>query len=193
MKLRFALLAMLLTVLGVAACRDPLEINATIPTSTDTLTVYALTGTPPSYPNALSITARQVVPVSGFGGFDVAFDIDAAGTAIIHAARRVVSSGPFVPQVGLQKVPGTFESILEAPSTGYKVDTTLIAVEGEVIVLEAAHNNDSQDLCTFALSPYVYAKISIDSIFVRSRTIKLRLGYDPNCGYRSFAPGIPTR
>lgn len=193
MKLRFALLAMLLTVVGLGACRDPVELQATLETSTDTLTVYALSGTPPSYPNALSMTARTIVPVSGFGGFDIAFDIDASGSAIVHAARRVVSSGPFVPQVGVQKVAGTFESITEAPITGYKVDSTVVASAGDVIVVEAAHNNGTQDVCTFALSPYVYGKISIDTIFVATRTIKFRLGYDPNCGYRSFAPGIPTR
>jgi hypothetical protein len=193
MKLRFALLAMLLAVVGLGACRDPLELQANSETSTDTLTVYALSGTPPSYPNALSITARQTVPVTGFGGFDIAFDIDASGSAVLLPARRVVSSGPFVPQVGLQKVAAPFESIAEAPSTGYKVDSTVVASAGDVIVVEAAHNTGTQDLCTFALSPFVYAKISIDTIFVDTRTIKFRLGYDPNCGFRSFAPGIPTR
>lgn len=183
---------MLLTVLGVGACRDPIELQATAATSTDTLTVYALSGTPPSYPNALSITARLTVPVSAFGGFDVVFDIDASNRAVVHAARRVVSRGNFVPQVGLQKVAGTFETVTEAPTTGYKVDSSVVASEGEVVVLEAAHNNGQSDVCFFSLSPNLYAKISIDTIFVATRTIKFRLGLDPNCGYRSFAPGIPT-
>jgi hypothetical protein len=192
MKLRLALLAMLLTVAGLGACRDPLELQARLETSTDTLTVYALSSTPPNYPNALSIIARATVPVSGFGGFDIAFDIDASGSAVLHAARRVVTSGPFVPQVGLQKVAAPFEAVVEAPRTGYKVDSTVTASAGEVVVVEAVHNNGSQDLCTFSLSPNVYAKISVDTIFVATRTIKFRLGLDPNCGFRSFAPGIPT-
>ena len=191
MKLCFALLAMLSTVAGLGACRDPIEIEATEEVWTDTLTVYALTGTPPGYPNALSITGRQVFPVTGFGGFDVAFDIDDSNRVLVHAARRVVSLGRAVPQVGLQIVPGTFESITLAPKTGYKIDSTVVASEGDVVVLEAVHNLDN-DLCTFALSPNLYAKISIDTVFLASRTIKFRFGYDPNCGYRSFAPGIPT-
>jgi hypothetical protein len=92
----------------------------------------------------------------------------------------------------LQKVAGPFESVSEAPRTGYKIDSTVVASAGEVIVVEAVHNNGSQDLCTFSLSPNVYAKISVDTIFVATRTIKFRLGLDPNCGFRSFAPGIPT-
>lgn len=191
MKLCFALLAMLYTVVGLGACRDPIQIEATEEVWTDTLTVYALSGTPPGYPNTLSITARQIFPVTGFGGFDVAFDIDESGRVLVHPARRVVTLGQVVPQVGLQIVPGTFESVTSAPVTGYKVDSTVIASEGDVIVLEAAHNLDS-DVCTFALSPNLYAKISIDTVFLASRTIKFRFGYDPNCGYRSFAPGIPT-
>jgi hypothetical protein len=191
MKPCFALLAMLYTVVGLGACRDPIEIEATEQVWTDTLTVYALTGSPPGYPNTLSITARQVFPVTGFGGFDIAFDIDESNRVLVHAARRVITLGQAVPQVGLQIVPGTFESITAAPVTGYKVDSTLVASEGDVIVLEAMHNGES-DVCTFALSPNLYAKISIDTVFLASRTIKFRFGYDPNCGYRSFAPGIPT-
>ncbi|HEU4747660.1 MAG TPA: hypothetical protein VFS56_04105 [Gemmatimonadaceae bacterium] len=191
MKLCLALLAMLSTVAGLGACRDPLELKATEEVFTATLTVYALSGTPPGYPNALSLPARQVVTVSGFGGFDIAFDLDDADRVLIHPARRVVTFGQLVPQVGLQIVPGPFDSVTAAPISGYKVDSTVVASAGDVIVLEAAHNGDG-DLCTFALSPNLYAKISIDTIFVATRTIKFRLGYDPNCGFRSFAPGIPT-
>ncbi len=192
MKFRLAVLATLSTVLALGACRDPIELRATQETVTDTLSVYALSGTPPGYPSALSIIARALVPVSGFGGFDVAFDIDASDRVLVHAARRVVSFGALVPQVGLQIVPGTFESVAAAPVTGYKVDSTIVASVGDVIVLEAVHNSGQGDFCTFALSPNLYAKISIDTVFLANRTIKFRLAFDPNCGYRSFAPGIPT-
>jgi hypothetical protein len=191
MKFCFALIAMLSTVGGLSACRDPIELEATQEVWTDTLSVYALTGTPAGYPSALSLNARQVLPVTGFGGFDIAFDIDAQNRVLVHAARRVVTLGNAVPQVGLQVVPGTFESVTAAPATGYKVDSTLVVSEGDVVVLEAVHNLDN-DQCTFALSPNLYAKISIDTVFLASRTIKFRFGFDPNCGYRSFAPGIPT-
>jgi len=191
MKFCLALLAMVSTVAGLGACRDPIELQATEEVFTDTLTVYALSRTPPGYPNALSLPARQLVSVSGFGGFDIAFDLDDSNRVLILPARRVVTFGRAVPQVGLQIVPGTFESVTAAPSSGYKVDSTVVASAGDVIVLEAMHNGEG-DICTFALSPNVYAKISIDTIFVATRTIKFRFVYDPNCGYRSFAPGIPA-
>lgn len=191
MKFCLALLAMLSTVAGLGACRDPIELQATEEVFTDTVTVYALSGTPPGYPNALSLPARQLVSVSGFGGFDIAFDLDESNRVLIHPARRVVTFGELVPQVGLQIVTGPFESVTSAPTSGYKVDSTVVASEGDVVVVEAAHNAQG-DLCSFALSPNLYAKISIDTVFVATRTIKFRFVYDPNCGYRSFAPGIPT-
>jgi hypothetical protein len=184
-------MATLLSVVVLGACRDPLELEAVRETTVDTLSVFALSGTPPGYPNALAIVTRQTLPVSGFGGFDVAFDIDEQNRAVVHAARRVITSGGVVPTVGLQIVPGTFESVLAAPPAGYKVDSTIVAAEGDVIVLQAQHNGQG-DICTFAISPYIYAKISIDTIFAATRTIKFRLGADSNCGFRSFAPGIPT-
>src|SRR5687767_3015096 len=100
MNFRFAILAMLSTTVVLGACRDPLQLQATEPTLTDTLTVYALSGTPPGYPNALSLIARGPIALSGFGGFDVAFDIDASNRVLVHAARRVISFGSQVPQVG---------------------------------------------------------------------------------------------
>jgi len=191
MKLRLALFATMWTVVGLSACSDPISLTASGATSVDTLSVFALSGTPPAYPNALSIPARQTVPVNGFGGFDVAFDIDAANNVVIYPVRLIVSLGGAVPQVGMQKVAGTFENIDAAPTTGYKVDSALVVSPGEVVVIEAAHNQD-RDICQFALSPNLYAKISIDSVFPATRTIKFRMGFDPNCGFRSFAAGIPT-
>lgn len=191
MKLRLALLATMWAVVGLSACSDPISLTASGATSVDTLSIFALSGTPPAYPNALSIPARRTVPVNGLGGFDVAFDIDAANNVVIYPVRLIVSLGSAVPQVGMQKVAGTFESIDAAPTTGYKVDSALVVSPGEVVVIEAAHNQDG-DICQFALSPNLYAKISIDSVFPATRTIKFRMGFDPNCGFRSFAAGIPT-
>ena len=191
MKLRFAVLATICVAVGLSACGDPISLRATLPTSVDTLSVFALSGTPPAYPSALSIAGRQTVPATGFGGFDVAFDIDESNRVVLYPAKLIVRLGGSLPSVGLQKVAGTFESVESAPTTGYKVDSALVVSEGEVVVVEAAHNLGG-DVCTFALSPNLYAKISIDTVFTATRTIKFRLGANPNCGFRSFADGIPT-
>ena len=100
------------------ACGDPTSLSANLSTSVDTLSVFALSGTPPSYPSGVSILARQPVQVNGFGAFDVALDINAAGNAVVYPIRLVVGSGGARP-VGLQKATGLFEAVvrLQIPGT----------------------------------------------------------------------------
>ena len=191
MKARLALLATMCVVVVLNACSDPVRLRATAATSVDTLSVFALSGTPPSYPSGISILARQAVRVDGFAGFDVAFDIDAAGNAVVYPVKLVVSTPGGSRPVGLQKLTDSFEAVLEAPQAGYATDSSYVLVPGETVVIQSAHN-ESGNLCQFALSPYVYAKIGIDSVSLATRTIYLKLGLDPNCGFRSFATGVPT-
>jgi hypothetical protein len=190
MKARLALLATMCVVAVLSACGDPTSLKANSLTSVDTLSVFALTGTPPTYPSGLSLLARQAVRVDGFGSFDVAFDIDAAGHAVIYPFKLVVAT-PGGRPVGLQKLSGSFETVLEAPRTGYETDSSLVVAPGETVVLQSAHNQ-REDICQFALSPYLYAKVAVDSVNLASRTLYIRMGLDPNCGFRSFASGIPT-
>ena len=190
MKSRLAIIATMCVVVVLNACGDPTSLQAHTPTSVDSLYVFALSGTPPTYPSGVSIIARQAVRVDGFGGFDVAFDIDASGNAVVYPVKLVVAMPGGARQVGLLKIPAAFDRILEAQEAGYEKDSSLVVAPGETVVIQAAHNG-SQDVCQFALSPYLYAKIGVDSVNLASRTIYFQLGLDPNCGFRSFASGIP--
>jgi hypothetical protein len=191
MKARIAIVATLCVVSVLNACGDPTNLQATIPTATDTLAVFALSGTPPSYPSGISIVARQAVRVDGFAGFDVAFDIDPTGKPVIYPVKLIVSSPGGTRPVGMQRVGGPFDSVKVAPKSGYAVDSSFVLGLGETVAVESPHNS-SGDLCAFALSPNLYAKFAVDSVNLVSRTLYLRMGIDPNCGFRSFAEGIPT-
>jgi hypothetical protein len=191
MKARLALLAAMSVVVGLSACGDPTNVQANLTTSVDSLFVYALSGTPPTYPSGLSLVARQPVRVDGFASFDVALDIDAAGKPIIYPVKLVVASPGGSRPVGMTKVQGTFEQVVEAPKSGFEADSALSMAPGEVVVVQSAHNA-SGDLCQFSINPNIYAKIVVDSVNLASRTLFLRFGVDPNCGFRSFAAGIPT-
>jgi hypothetical protein len=191
MKARLALIATMCVVTVLNACGNVASLKATIPTFTDTLSLWALSGTPPSYPSAISIAARQIVRVDGFASFDVALDITASGKAVVYPVKLVVASPGGSRPVGMLKSAGTFEQVLEAPQTGYETDSALVIAPGEVVVVQSPHNN-SGDICQFAISPNLYAKIAVDSVNLASRVIYLRMGFDPNCGFRSFATGIPT-
>jgi hypothetical protein len=191
MKARLALIATMCVVTVLNACGDIASLTATIPTFTDTLSLWALSGTPPSYPSGISIPGRQIVRVDGFAGFDIAFDINSSGKTVIYPVKLVVASPGGSRPVGLQKISRSFEDVLAAPTSGFQTDSALTIVPGEVVVVESPHNG-SGDLCQFAISPNLYAKIAVDSVNLATRIIYLRMGFDPNCGFRSFADGIPT-
>ena len=191
MKGRLAILATMCVAVVLNACGDPTNLRATAFTTVDTLSVFALTGTPPSYPSGVSIVAGQAVRVDGFASFDVALDIDASGRAVVYPVKLIVSSPGGSRPVGLQKVASGFEAVLEAPRTGYGNDASVVVAPGETVVIQAVHNGGG-DICQYALSPYLYAKIAVDSVSLASRTLYLRMGVDPNCGFRSFAAGVPT-
>jgi hypothetical protein len=191
MKARLALLAAISAVVGLNACGDPTNLQASLPTAVDTLSVFALTGTPAAYPSGLAILQGQPVRVDGLASFDVAFDITPSGDAIMYPVKLVVAAPGTSRPVGLQRVAGLFEAINTAPSSGYELDSAMVMTPGSVVVVQSAHNA-SGDLCQFALSPNIFAKVVVDSVNTDSRLIFFKLGIDPNCGFRSFAIGIPT-
>jgi hypothetical protein len=192
MKARLALLATMFVVAVLNACGDPTSIKASAPTSVDSLSVFALSGTPPSYPSGISLLARSPVRVDGNANFDIALDINSDGDAIVYPVKQVVAIPGASRAVGLQKVPVGFDALLEAPKDGYHVDSTAFVVHpGETLVIQSQHNF-SGDICQFALNPNIFAKIAVDSVHLPSRTLYVRMGLDPNCGFRSFATGIPT-
>ena len=191
MKARLALLAAMCSALVLSACGNPTNLQANLSTSTDSLTVWALSGTPPSYPSGVSLVGRQVVRVDGSASFDVALDIDANGNAVIYPVKLVVSTPGGGRTVGLQRVTGIFDSVTVAPKTGFETDSALVMAPGEVVTIQSPHNG-SQDICQFAISPYLYAKIVADSVNLASRTVFVRVVFDPNCGFRSLGVGVPT-
>lgn len=191
MKASLAILTAMSVAVVLNACGDPTSLRATNLTTTDTLAVFALSGTPPSYPSGISILAAAAVPVDGFALFDIALDVNASGSAVVYPPKLVVNSLAGPRPVGLLKVAGAFESVLEAPISGYGTDASVVVAPGETVVIQSAHNG-SQDICQFALTPYIYAKITVDSVNVATRTLYLRMGVDPNCGFRSFVSGVPA-
>ncbi|MEO7966045.1 MAG: hypothetical protein ABIT38_19250 [Gemmatimonadaceae bacterium] len=176
-----------------ASCNDPLALKATVEVRTDTLSAFAMTGTPVTYPSAFDAQNSAVVRISTDIAFDVAFDFTSTGAVQLLPARQVSSSantgGVIVTssrRVGLQKGSGTFESITKAPNKNYTYDSLMVVNTGVPVVMELTSAN-----CQFSLSSTIYAKIVIDSINAGTRRLFFRSTVDPNCGFRSFQPGVP--
>ena len=175
----------------LGACGELTKPAAQIETIVDTATVYALSGAPAGAPTSLYIYAKEFLIASPSFGFDVAFDIDSAGRAVLLPVRTLVSalaSGGH--QVGLQQMTGTaFDSIGEAPLSGYHYDSTMVVAPGVTVTIDS---RDPVACGTSLFSQSVYGKIEVTGVDVVGRKLHLRFGFDPNCGYRSFAAGIPT-
>jgi hypothetical protein len=184
-------LAVIASALALTACGDPQGILAQLPTVIDSYQVYALTGTPASLPSGINTYIRSAVRVDGNANFDVAFDLDGTGKVLVYPVQRVVSTITGTRQVGLKKVAGAASTVTIAP-TGTYLDSAVVATPGDVIVVQAARNGGN-DVCQFDISPYIYTKLVIDSVSVPTRSIFVGATLDPNCGFRSFEAGIPTK
>jgi len=191
MNPRFFALTMVASASILSACGDPQSLRAQLPTAEDVYTVFALTGTPAAYPSGINTFIRAAVRVDGNANFDVAFDLDTQGNVVIYPVQKVVSSLSNTRKVGLRKVEGTFESVTIAPEGTY-ADSTVVAAPADVVVLQSARNG-ANDACQFDISPYIYTKLQVDSVAPATRTIFVKTVLDPNCGFRSFESGIPTR
>jgi hypothetical protein len=175
----------------LSACGDPQLLQASLPTVLDVYTVFALTGTPAVYPSGINTYVRSTVRVDGNGNFDVAFDIDDQGHVVIYPVQKVVSSLGGTRRVGLRKVSGSFDDVTIAPTGAYS-DSAVVASEGDVVVVQSTRNGIG-DACQYDLSPYIYTKILVDSIAPATRTAVVQAVLDPNCGFRSFDSGIPSK
>lgn len=195
--------------LAAAACDDPFAIEASQPTNVDTLTVYALDNVEGSLLSGVKIVTLdleggygpEVVPIVSEGGggpldFDVALDIDDEGRAVVYPLP-LVAPGAAMRRVALLRpvhddgTPLTFGEVTSAPRGEYAADEPVVLGEGGVVVIESP-----SQACSFSVnskgSSY-YAKLVVDSIRTTPvERIFVRVLSDPNCGFRSFAEGVPN-
>lgn len=173
-----------------AGCGEVAGLEATTNTIQGTLTVFPLTGSTAVTVTALNTPFAMVTPIGSSGNFDVAFDLDSQRRVVIYPVKLVVQPFTGINDVGLLKVAGTFESVEQAPTTVYNGDAAVTVTVGEVVVIEAKRNRPG-DLCASAISPNIYSKLVVDSVQAGTNAIWFRFTTNPNCGFRSFATGIP--
>jgi hypothetical protein len=173
--------------LVAVACNDPFGTRASTEVRTDTLVVYAMTGTPLGFPAALNTVFRTTVRMDPSFNFHIAFDIDDEGKVRLVPVRLVGGSATASRSVGLQKVTTPFAELAVAPTRGYGYDSVLVVSPGETVVVQTL----TPELCALFVNQNMYSKLVIDTVFAAERAIHFRLTHDPNCGFRSLAPGLP--
>lgn len=168
----------------IACGNDPFAAKPDLDTLTDTLTVFALSGTPNAVPTAVNTGIPAAVRAEAGTGFEVVFDINSAGKVVLLPQQLIATTG----KTGMQKVAGGFDDLLLAPAASYDETHAQTVSFGETVVVRAA-----AAICSVnSLRPYLYSKIVVDSIKPQPRTIFFRIRVDRNCGFRSFKPGLPT-
>jgi hypothetical protein len=173
-------------VVGATACNDPNENTNIGAVVADTLTVWALTGTGPSFPSAYLAADGAITRADGSFEFDIAFDIDAENKVVVYPQRLVgvPLAGP--KPVGLQRITGGFDALERAPNDGYVFDSTFTIAPGQGLVMQVQSSQE----CLAFLSTIRYTKLVVDSIDAGRRAIYFRTVHDPNCGYRNLVPGV---
>ena len=192
--MKFRLTAFIVAVAGIAvatSCGDPTAIKAQFETTADTLTVYALNGTPGSLPSAIRTRAQKgllVVQVGSSFNFDLAWDINEAGEAVAITPRMVGNELTGARRVGLLLAAPPFEGILKAPTSGYKYDSLLVVPLDKVLLVDAL---DPSCSAFSILGQNIRSKIQIDSVVPSRRTLYMHIVVNPNCGFRDLGPGVP--
>ncbi len=180
--------------LAAAACDDPTAVRETLPVTVDRHEIYAMTGTPLNFPNAISIGNRTATraEISEAAGvpFDIAFDLDRQGQVVLYPARSLVASPELVGagSVRLQAyLPETaaFEDIVTAPTSGYRADSSLVVAVDRPVVFEIPLRSASPFDVQCSQHPIYRGKLVVDSV-TAARQLFVRVALNANCGGRNL-------
>jgi len=190
---RFVRVGVVALAVVAVACGDITRPKATYANVLSGYILYALTSAPASAPTALSFLGGSTAATAAFQ-FDVAFDIDATGRAVVMPVRTLAGAPAGTPKrVGLQVVNGSFEDVRAVPETGYDTVSAKTVNPGTVLAVEMRDPN----VCfsySLVSSQFLYAKLVVDSVNTTARKLYVRTVVDANCGYFSVVPdSVPTR
>jgi hypothetical protein len=179
--------------LGVIAfttgCDNTLALPlATIPNIIDTVTLHALQGTAINEPSGFDMITRRLARTDRQGEqFDMAFDIDGNGRALIFTTA---SLGLAV-ESAIQPSDRNFADVTIAPLEDYEREDPLeVGVESVFLV----RSRPDVQGCVFFLGRLPrYGKFRVLSLDAESRQITLENLVNLNCGYRSLEVGVPIR
>ena len=188
-KSKIAGLAVAVAAVAAMSCRDFTGVPASLITLTDSGTVFALNGAPLGAPTAIHGYSGQFVPATADFLFDVAFDLDDEAKIHILPQRQVASGLQPTHSVGLATVPDSFEAVTAVPrGLTFRADTGLVVTRNQVVIAQISDAN----ACSFSLTgTTLFVKMVVRAVNRVDRTMQVKFTVDPNCGFLSFAPGVP--
>ena len=168
-----------------AACSSTTGLPApSIANVVDTVSLYAIRGTPLNTPSAYALAGNQAVLIQQTTLLDFAFDFDSIGepalfpTGAIHLGTAS----------GLQTSTTLFDQLTVAPTGNYIFDKPIALGVGTVVLVLSRPTP-----CVFGLTTSLYGKLRVIRVDSTARRLDFEILADQNCGYRGLAPGLPTQ
>jgi len=172
---------------ATVSCKALTAVPAGLSTVADSGIIYAINGAPSGAPTAVHFYTGSRTAADAIFFFDVAFDIDPSGNIVLLPQRAVASQLTTTHQVGLQKSSQAYDAITEAIKSGYRADTALVVSAGQTVLVQV-----QDPACAVSItSTSIYGKLEVLSVDRVARTMQIQYVGDPNCGFLSFAPGVP--
>jgi len=188
-RVSFGLVVAVTTYAVFAGCTTTVLPPPTNLNVVDTVTLYAIHGTPITTPSAYLLNGPVLVYTAQTPTFDFAFDIDSTGTPVLQPFGALVKvRNDSLTQPGLLPTGSSFGAMTLAPTSGYGI-TQSVAVSVESVVLARS----SAQICPDGLASALYAKLHVLALDPTRRTITFEILSDQNCGYVSLVPGLPQQ
>lgn len=183
-----------LILLGIAAsaalagCSGNITLRpAVFQNRTDTLQLWAATGTPVFLPSAYIISTKSPARLDQISYFDFLYDVTPEGESILLPLAAAASTGTSVGNPGLLPTTTPYDSILIAQQTGFITADTLRIRVGDTFFARSRPSSG----CFLGI-PF-YAKLQVLAIKPEDRSLYIQILANINCGYRSLEPGLPKK
>lgn len=168
----------------VSACSSTTGLPpATLANVVDTVSLYALRGTPIGLPSAYSVQGRTSVRIDQTVALDFAFDYDSIPEpALFSSGALRLGTGS-----GLQQVPTAFDATTSAPTTGYVMDRPIAIAPGSVLLVASRPLT-----CVYGTTVSLYAKLRVLAVDSAAKRVDFAILVNQNCGYHDLQPGLPS-
>jgi hypothetical protein len=170
--------------LAALACDDEILPTALYDNRVDTVSLFALDGTPVATQSGYDLLLRRAVRTDLTSAFDFVFNIDTAGRAVLVPGDVLHLGGG----AGFLEQDVAFSALAVAPTGNYITDREVAVIPGDVIAVRSRLAT-----CSGLGSLPYYAKIGVIAVDPGERRISFEVLTNINCGYRSLQPGRPTQ
>lgn len=181
-RLHYVLAIAVFAAIGAACGSDFTLPPAQVANQVDTITLYAVDGSPLSLPGGFNLLTGEILRTDRTVDFDFVVNV-------IDDSALLFPTGAlnFSEESAWLRVETPFDDVLVAPDIAYVTDEAATLQVGDVFVLR------SRVIQCFGAFLPVYGKFEVIDAPIAERFVTFKLLLNRNCGYRGLAPGVPAQ